>query len=267
MPKGRKFALKIKDYIDSPERKREYNEQHFSEAASRYDFATRAMSLGRDAAWKRQLVAALPHVPAPFCIDLACGTGDIAFLLAEKYPAGRIVGIDLTEPMLHLARQHSASANIEFLRRDMGDTGFPSESADIVTGGYAVRNAAELHQAFLEIHRILKPGGCVALLDFSKPPSPWFQQLQYLVLKYWCGLWGFLLHGNSEVHSYISASLMAFPDRKQLREIIAEAGFAVSHSRQFYFGTLELLVLRKKTAFSLTAAKKNSSHDHSSQTN
>jgi len=245
--KSRKFALKIKDYIHSPERKREYNEQHFSEAASRYDFATRAMSLGRDAAWKRLLVAALPQLSAPVCVDLACGTGDIAFLLAEKYPAGRIVGIDLTEPMLALARQRSNSINIEFVRQDMGATDFTDESADIVTGGYAVRNAAELGQAFLEIHRILKPGGSVALLDFSKPPNLWFQRLQYLVLKYWCGLWGLLLHGNPEVHSYISASLKTFPDRKELRELIVETGFAVSHSRQFYFGTLELLVLQKQT--------------------
>ncbi len=252
MPKSSKFALKIKDYIHSPERKREYNEQHFSEAASRYDFATRAMSLGRDAAWKRLLVAALPQLSAPVCVDLACGTGDIAFLLAEKYPAGRIVGIDLTEPMLKLARQRSDSINIEFVRQDMGATDFPDESADIITGGYAVRNAAELSLAFFEIHRILKPGGYVALLDFSKPPSPWFQRLQYLILKYWCGLWGLLLHGNPEVHSYISASLKTFPDRKQLRELITETGFVVGHSQQFYFGTLELLVLRKQTVGTVT---------------
>ncbi len=252
MSAGRKFTLKIKDYIHTPERKREYNEQHFSEAASRYDFATRAMSLGRDAAWKRQLVATLPQLPAPTCVDLACGTGDIAFLLAEKYPAGRVVGIDLTEPMLELARQRCNSDSIEFVRQDMGATDFPDESVDIVTGGYAVRNAAELHQAFMEINRILKPGGLVALLDFSKPPSPWFQRLQFLVLKYWCGLWGLLLHGNPEVHAYISASLKTFPDRVELRQLISETGFVVSHSRQFYFGTLELLVLRKLTEDSVT---------------
>lgn len=255
MSKGSKFSLKIKDYIHSPERKREYNEQHFSEAAIRYDFATRAMSLGRDAAWKRLLVAALPQLPAPFCVDLACGTGDITFLLAERYPAGRIVGIDLTEPMLQLARQRSDSIKIEFLRQDMGATNFPDASADIVTGGYAVRNAADLRQALLEIHRILKPGGFAGLLDFSKPPSRRFQQLQYLVLKYWCGLWGLLLHGNPEVHSYISASLKTFPDRKLLRELITETGFAVNDARQFYFGTLELLVLQKPAGDHLTAAK------------
>jgi len=148
--------------------------------------------------------------------------------------------------MLEIARKRGDSINIEFIRQDMGATDFPDKTADIITGGYAVRNAAELRQAFLEIHRILKPAGFVALLDFSKPSSPWFQQLQYLVLKYWCGLWGLLLHGNPEVHSYISASLKTYPDRTQLRQLIAECGFVVNHSRQFYFGTLELLVLQKQ---------------------
>lgn len=246
MSANHKFTLKIKDYIHCPERKREYNEQHFSEAARHYDFATRAMSLGRDAAWKRQLVAALPRFPAPICVDLACGTGDISFLLAEKYPAGAILGVDLTEPMLQLARRRNNSAQIEFIRQDMGATCFADASVDIVTGGYAVRNAADLQQVFDEIYRILRPEGFVALLDFSKPPNPWIQRMQYLVLKYWCGLWGFLLHGNAEVHAYISASLKTFPDRVQLRRLLAESGFAVRHSRRFYFGTLELLILQKE---------------------
>ncbi|MDA3902129.1 MAG: ubiquinone/menaquinone biosynthesis methyltransferase [Desulfuromusa sp.] len=240
-----KFSLKIKDYIHVPERKRDYNEQHFGEAASRYDFATRAMSLGRDMAWKRKLIAALPALPAPDCVDLACGTGDVAFLLAEKYPGGRIVGIDLTEQMLALAEKRNRATNVKFSRQDMGKTDLPDESVDIVTGSYAVRNAPELRQAFAEISRILRPGGVVALLDFSKPPNTWFQRIQYLILKYWCGFWGLMLHGNPEVHAYIAASLKVFPDREQLREILHESGFIVSHSQQFYFGVLELLVLKK----------------------
>jgi len=245
MAANSKFTLKIKDFIHTPERKREYNEQHFAEASRHYDFATCAMSLGRDAAWKRMLVAALPRFPAPVCVDLACGTGDVALLLAEKYPAGRVIGIDLTESMLELARRRSQARNVEFLRQDMGATGLPNEVADIVTGSYAVRNAPELRQAFIEIHRILRPGGFVALLDFSKSPKPWFQVLQLLVLKYWCGLWGLILHGNPEVHSYIAASLENFPDRIQLRDLLLECGFAISCSRRFYLGTLELLVLQK----------------------
>lgn len=248
MLKPRRFSLKIKDHLDAPDRKRTYNEQHFSTAASRYDFATRAMSLGRDAAWKRQLVAALPDLPAPRCIDLACGTGDIAFLLAEKYPEGQVLGIDLTEPMLALARARNCCSRVDFLCGDMAETGLPDSCADVITGSYAVRNAPELRQAFKEIQRILKPSGCVALLDFSKPPNRYLQRLQCVILKYWCGFWGLVLHANPEVHAYIAASLQGFPDRVQLRTLIDETGFAVSYSRRFYFGVLELLVLRKPAA-------------------
>lgn len=240
-----KFDLKINDYIETPEKKREYNEQHFSEAASRYDFATRAMSLGRDMAWKKQLIALLPKMEQPDCLDLACGTGDVTFMLADKYPQGKIIGLDLTEPMLDLARQRNSSQNVEFLQADMAATGLLDESVDIVTGSYAVRNAPELRQSFIEINRILRPDGVVAILDFSKPANRFFQAIQYKVLQYWCGLWGFLLHGNAEVHSYIATSLKMYPDRGELRNLLRECGFVVSSSLRFYFGTLELLLLRK----------------------
>jgi demethylmenaquinone methyltransferase/2-methoxy-6-polyprenyl-1,4-benzoquinol methylase len=244
----RRFSLKIKDHLHAPGSKRTYNEQHFSAAASRYDFATRAMSLGRDAAWKRQLVAALPEVPAPLCVDLACGTGDITFLLAARYPKGQVLGIDLTEPMLALAHARNRCTQVDFICGDMAETGLTKGCADIITGSYAVRNAPELRQAFHEIHRILKPSGVVALLDFSKPPNLYLQRLQCIILKYWCGFWGLVLHGNPEVHAYIAASLQAFPDREHLRTMIHESGFEVSYSRRFYFGVLELLVLHKPTS-------------------
>jgi len=248
MMMARKFSLKIKDHLHTLDSKRTYNEQHFSEAASHYDFATRAMSFGRDAAWKRQLVAALPKGSAPHCVDLACGTGDIAFLLAERYPQGQVLGIDLTEPMLALARTRNRSRRVVFTCGDMAETGLPEGYADIITGSYAVRNAPELRQAFHEIQRILKPSGVVALLDFSKHPNRFLQRLQCAILKYWCGFWGLVLHGNPEVHSYIAASLQAFPDREQLRTLIAETGFVISYSRRFYCGMLELLVLRKSAS-------------------
>lgn len=240
-----KFSLKIADHIGSPEGKKRYNEEHFSEAASRYDLATRAMSLGRDGAWKRQLIAALPAIEAPCCLDLACGTGDLCFLLAEKYPRGRIIGLDLTEPMLQRARQRNRQDNIRFLQGDMNATGLESGSVDIVTGGYAIRNAPDLGLALREIHRLLKPGGTAALLDFSKPAAPAAQRLQYHLLKRWCGLWGLLLHGNPEVHAYIAASLQTFPERDALHALVRAEGFELLRSRRFYLGIMELLLLRK----------------------
>ncbi len=240
-----KFNLKIKDHINIPEKKKYFNEKHFSEVARRYDFVTRAMSLGQDAAWKRYLMKVLPEVEEPFCLDLACGTGDITFLLAGKYAGGHIVGLDLTEPMLKLAGERNRCSNVSFTRQDMCETDFDDESFDIVTGGYALRNAPDIHQAFREIHRVLKPGGAAAFLDFSKSSSRLLQNTQYWLLKIWCSFWGLILHGNPEIHGYIAASLRTFPNRARLRKLLEMYGFELIHSKRFYLGIMELFAIRK----------------------
>lgn len=240
------FHLKIRDHLHDPEKKRNFNEAHFSEAASRYDIATRAMSLGRDLAWKRALIDALPLDGATLCVDLACGTGDISFALAHRYPRGKILGLDIAEPMLEKARLRLTTDNILFEKRDMCDSGLEDASVDILTGSYAIRNAPRIEDALREIARIMKPGGTVALLDFSKSPNRTRQRIDAAVLKYWCGLWGLLLHGNPEVHSYIAASLKTFPDRERLRALFAEHNLELQSTRPFYFGMLELLVLKRK---------------------
>lgn len=242
-----RFDLKIADHLHAPESKRLYNARHFGVAASRYDIATRGMSLGRDSAWKRDLVAALPEMSEPVCVDLATGTGDIAFLLAARYPSAEIVGIDLSEAMLDIAHRRNRHPGVTFMLGDMGATGVADGSVDFVTGSYAVRNAPDLQQAFSEIHRILKPAGRVALLDFSKPASRLGQRFQYILLRSWCGLWGVLLHGNPEIHAYIAASLTTYPDRETLHGLVRKAGFSLEHQQRYYFGVMELLVLKKET--------------------
>jgi len=195
--------------------------------------------------WKRALVEALPDIPRPLCVDLACGTGDLAFLLAEKYPRGEIVGMDLTDPMLALARGRNRFRNVRFTRQDMNSLGFASESVDVVTGGYALRNAPSLGLALDETCRILKPDGVAAFLDFAKPANRFLQVPEYWLLKSWCGFWGFVLHGNPEIHAYIASSLKVFPDRMQLRGLFVHKGFELRLSRAFFLGIMELDVLRK----------------------
>ncbi len=240
-----RFDLKARDYILLPEGKRYYNERHFAAAAPRYDLATRAMSLGRDASWKRCLVAALPDLPAPICVDLACGTGDLTRLLAARYPRGTILGLDLTGPMLAIARARSRRPNVRVTRQDMGAVGVATESADIVTGAYALRNAPELGRALDEVRRILKPGGVAAFLDFAKPATRLLQGPEYRLLRTWCGFWGMALHANPEIHAYIASSLEHFPDRAQLRAMYADRGLEVTESRVFFLGITELVVARK----------------------
>src|ERR1700758_1899763 len=107
-----RFVLKIGDHLEDAEKKKYYNERLFSAVAPRYDFITRVLSFGRDAAWKRALISLLPSYDSPVCVDLACGTGDIAFLLAAKYPRGRIAGVDITERMLDIARHRNIHPNV-----------------------------------------------------------------------------------------------------------------------------------------------------------
>lgn len=240
-----RFRLKAREWLDAPGRKRAYNERHFAAAAARYDLATRAMSLGRDAAWKRILVGALPDLPSPVCVDLACGTGDVSFLLAGRYPGGVVTGVDLSASMLAIARGRNRFGNVRFERGDMGGLPLPDGSADVVTGGYALRNAPDLREAVSEVHRVLAPGGVAAFLDFSNPESPLLRRLQYVLLRSWCGLWGLLLHGTPEIHGYVAESLRAFPSRSLLRELFREQGLGLYVDRRFFLGITGLLVLRK----------------------
>jgi ubiquinone/menaquinone biosynthesis methyltransferase len=240
-----RFTLKIGDHLTTADKKRYFNEQMFTEIAPRYDFITRALSFWRDASWKRELVAQLPRQDAPLCLDLACGTGDIAFLLAKKYPAGRIIGVDITERMLVLARQRNMWANIDFRNEDMGCLTAESSSVDVVTGGYALRNAPELEATLDEINRVLRPGGTAAFLDFSRPASAPAEKLQHWILKLWTGFWGLALHGNHEVYSYIAESLRRYPDRVRLRRLLQDKGFTIEQTRLHFFGVTELIVVRK----------------------
>jgi ubiquinone/menaquinone biosynthesis methyltransferase len=241
-----RFDLKSRDCLRVPEKKKLYNELHFAEAAPRYDTATRVMSLFRDATWKTRLVDSLPEIEKPLCVDIACGTGDVSFLLAQRYPEGRIVGLDIAWPMLGIARERNRYPNIRFVGQDMCAMEFPEGTVDIVTGSYALRNAPDLPRAIGEIRRILKPGGTAAFLDFSKPRAAIFRFPQYLILRTWCGSWGLILHGDHEIHGYIAESLAAFPDREGLLDLFAESGFALVLAKRFFLGITELLVFQRE---------------------
>ncbi|MDZ8119715.1 ubiquinone/menaquinone biosynthesis methyltransferase [Pontiella agarivorans] len=240
-----RFHLKPMDYIQTPESKLTFNRSLFAEVAPKYDFITKALSFGRDTAWKRALVAGLPAAERPACIDLACGTGDITRLLAERYPDGEITGFDLTPSMLDRAAQLTRSRNIRFLEGSMQHLPFESGSLDLVTGGYALRNAPDLNQTIDEIARVLRPGGTAAFLDFSKPRNAAGQRITHFALKFWGGLWGTLLHGNPDVYGYIADSLKLYPDRTELRERFEKRGFVPQKRTLLFGGMLEISRFKK----------------------
>ena len=239
--------MRIRDCFTTPEKKRAYARRIFDTIASEYDAVSRILSFGRDRKWKRILVGALRtrmgHVTT--AVDFACGTGDITLLLSQKFPQGRIVGADMSPPMLAKARHRLTVGNIRFALADMDASPFRTASADIVTGGYALRNAPDLARFLREVHRILRPGGVGAFLDFSRPASPLLHALNYHLLYGWGCFWGLALHRKPRVYGYIAESLEVFPHRKDLERLIRSAGFDSVATRTFFLGTIAIVSFSK----------------------
>lgn len=238
------FHLRARDYLDTPDHKRQFNALLFREVAPRYDLITRLLSFGRDAAWKRAMIARLPATAAQ-ALDIACGTGDLTRALAHRYPNAQVIGLDLTPEMLERARAIGAPPGVRFVEGNMQALPFPDNAFDVVTGGYALRNAPDLETALREIHRVLKPGGTLAVLDFSRSPNPLAWRVQYALLKFWGGLWGLLLHGHADVYGYIAESLRPYPDRPTLQSRLGAMGFSRVNSRTCLGGMIEWMVVRK----------------------
>ena len=238
------MKLRLRDGLTTADKKREFNKELFSGIAANYDRTNAFLSFWRDRVWKRDLIRSLPPLNRPRCLDIACGTGDLCELLSLKYPDAEIVGLDLAEAMLNIARVRTSGLRVTFREGDMCRMDFPDGSFDIVTGGYALRNAPDLKQALAEIRRVLKPGGTAAFTDFSKPPAKGFQCLEICALAVWTGICGLLL-GKPKEYGYIVASLRQFPDRVALHKLLKKNGFIVVESRLLFFGVIERITVQK----------------------
>ncbi|MFT4549705.1 MAG: ubiquinone/menaquinone biosynthesis methyltransferase [Verrucomicrobiales bacterium] len=240
------FRPTLGEELDQPESKRELNLEIFTRIAREYDLICKLLSFGRDLKWKQKMVRLLPDKTEPYCIDLATGTGDLSFYLGDRYPDGSVVGIDLTEKMIEVANGRNEQKNVSFEIGDMAALEVADGSADIVTGGYALRNAPILREAIREVRRILKPDGVAVFLDFSKPKNKLGQFLNVASLKFWASLWGLVLHRRPWVYGYIADSLHKFPDRDALERIFVEEGFELVERKLHFFGVMEKVVLRKR---------------------
>lgn len=225
--------------------KKDYNKELFSLIAPKYNIATKILSLGKDQTWKRKLIKELPSIKNPVCLDLACGTGDITFKLAQKFTTGKIYGLDITPEMIKNAQQLNIFENIEFVCQDICDTNFADNSFDIITGSYALRNAPDLKKALTEINRILKTGGTFAVLDFSKFDNVIAQKIEYFILRSWGNFCGLLLHGNHTIYGYIAESLKHYPSQTEFENLINNFNFKMIKQKRLFFGIIQINILKK----------------------
>jgi ubiquinone/menaquinone biosynthesis methyltransferase len=222
--------MSIHDRIATPEGKRRYVRALFATIADRYDLITVVLSYGRDRRWKRRLVNLAAPAPDARALDLATGTGDIAFAVRER--GARVVGLDVTRRMIELARAKASTKGLSFLVGDMVALPFATDSFDLVTTGYGLRNVPDLVAAIDEIRRVLKPGGQALSLDFDRPASALVRAVYLRYLAVVGGVLGWLLHRNPETYRYIPASIRRYPGAAGVARLMEARGFTrVRHYR------------------------------------
>jgi ubiquinone/menaquinone biosynthesis methyltransferase len=214
--------------FETPQSKRRYVRRLFATIADRYDFITRFLSFGRDAAWKVRLVDLAGVQPGWRALDLACGTGDIAFEVAKRGAA--VLGFDITHRMIELARRKSQPADrTAWAVADMLALPVPDASFDLVTTGYGLRNVPDLEVALTEIRRVLRPGGLVCALDFDRPETAWIRSIYLAYLTAVGSALGWVLHRDPDTYRYIPASIRRYPGSRGVADLMRAAGFIDVH--------------------------------------
>ena len=217
--------MSLRDRIATPEGKRRYVRTLFATIADRYDFITIALSYGQDRRWKRRLVALASPRRGSRALDLATGTGDIAFALAAR--GARVVGLDVTLRMIELATAKRDQASATFLVGDMLALPFPAAAFDIVTSGYGLRNVPDLDLAIEEIRRVLAPGGQFLSLDFNRPENAIVRAVYLAYLTIVGGALGWTLHRDPDTYRYIPASIRQYPGATAVSRRFETRGFRV----------------------------------------
>ena len=216
--------MKWQRRVSSPASKRQYVRELFATIADRYDLITVLLSGGLDRRWKAKLVASIEWPAHPRVLDLACGTGDIAFAAAAK--GGRVVGLDITHRMLQLASvKPRALRPVRFVTGDMMALPFPDASFDVITTGYGLRNVPDLGGALREMVRVLRPGGRMLSLDFNRPASPAVRGVYLAYLMVVGSALGWILHGDPDTYRYIPESLVRYPGAAGVATMMREEGF------------------------------------------
>ena len=214
------------DRIATPEGKRRYVRSLFATIADRYDLITVVLSYAQDRRWKRRLVRLAHPSPGVRALDLATGTGDIAFAMARA--GAQVVGLDITPRMIELAVQKAnpAAGACAFIVGDMLNLPFPDRSFDVVTTGYGLRNVPDLTRAIDEIARVLAPGGLALSLDFNRPSNALVRRAYITYLTLVGGALGWLLHRDPDTYRYIPASIRRYPGAGPVARLMESHGFA-----------------------------------------
>lgn len=220
----------------------------FDGIAPKYDFLNHTLSMGIDRGWRRKAIASLKVCNPKTILDVATGTGDLA-LLATRETSAQITGVDISEGMMDVARKKVAAGNlsgkISFQQGDSAALSFADNAFDAVMCAYGVRNFEHLEKGLSEMCRVMRPGGRLAILEFSKPTMPVVKQVFGFYFKHILPRLGNLISNHGRAYSYLNESAVAFPEGENFRKILERCGFQGVEVRPLTFGITTLYTATK----------------------
>ena len=226
----------------------------FDKIARTYDRLNRLMTMGLDRCWRKRAVREFSILNSQFSVlDVACGTGDMVLELCKR--GCTVTGVDLSEEMLNIARQKTASANSQFsiLNLQFGNAealSFPDNTFDAVTCAFGVRNFVNLEQGLSEMLRVLKPGGRMVILELATPDNKLIIPFYNFYTKRIIPWLGSRIAGNREAYTYLPESIARFPKGDAFLKIILNSRFSIlnCHHRKLTFGVCRMYVINKEVA-------------------
>lgn len=227
--------------------KREQVERMFDNISPRYDLLNRLLSMGIDQRWRRKVVRQLARDRVQHLLDVATGTGDLAIMASKRVP--RITGVDISDGMLEQGRRKVAAkglaGRITLQQADSVALPFPDDHFDAVTVAFGVRNFEELERGITEMRRVLRPGGKLHVLEFSKPRRAPFKQLFRFYFHHVLPFVGRLVSRDRSAYTYLPESVEAFPEGPAFVGILTRCGFHDARADALTGGVATLYAARK----------------------
>lgn len=222
----------------------------FGGIAGKYDFLNHFLSVNIDKRWRRLVSRSLADVLSnenALVLDVACGTGDLAVELRRAGKAS-VIGTDFCRPMLAVAagKNEKNGLSIPYLEADGMNLSFADATFDAITIAFGLRNFSNWKAGLVEFERLLKPGGRLAILEFSSPVVPGFRQLFRFYFTRILPRIGGAVSGSRGAYEYLPSSVSKFPDQKGLARMLEETGFTDVSYRNLTGGIAALHLATKK---------------------
>ena len=236
----------IVPFKESPLTKKQQVAKMFDNIAFRYDFLNRILTAGVDVWWRKKTILALKDIHPQTILDVATGTGDVALLTYKLLQPKQITGIDISDGMLALGREKIAKAGlqniIQLTNADSETIPYQDNHFDAITVAFGVRNFEHLEKGLTEMLRVLKPGGKLAVLEFSQPKNKLFKAMCAFYNNMIVPGAGRLFAKNKEAYNYLNHSAKAFPERGQFAAILNQLGYQTVSYQPLSFGICCLYV-------------------------